>query len=483
MNELNVSLLRPELSLVGLAIGVILLDLFVKKKGLVALLALAGLAAPLAFSILLIDHRGEVGFYNSLAVDNFGLFFKFLTLGVAALVILGSQDYVSKFRHFQGEFYALLLLCSAGMMLLAATTDLIAIYVSLELTSLSLAAMATFLRDGPSTEAGIKFLVLSAISSAIMLYGMALIFGLTGSTKLDDIAIALPDVRIFDNPALLLGIIFMIAGFGFKISTVPFQMWVPDVYQGAPTPVVAFLSVASKAAGFAVLIRVFYVAFVNLDVDWKAIFAVLAVASMFIGNLVAINQNNIKRMLGYSTIAHAGYILIGVAAITGRNADSVALGPSSALFYLAAYAVTNLAAFFAIIAISNKTNSDEIEDYSGLAQRNPWLAFAMVVAMVSLTGIPPTALFWAKLYIFNAAIQSDLAWLAIIGVLNSVISAYYYLRVIKHMYVRPTADQTKFVPSIPMGFALTVVTLAVLVFGIWPTYLLQAANKAVSSMF
>lgn len=481
-NDVNIFLLTPEISLVALALAVILLDLFTAKKGLVAGFALVGLAAPTIFSILLLDRRGEIGFFDALVVDDFSLFFKFLTIGVTGLVILGAQEQVNKFKRFQGEFYALILLSSAGMMLMASTVDLIAIYVSLELTSLSLAGMITFLRTGRSAEAGIKFLVLSAISSAFMLYGMALIFGLTGTTKLDGIALQLPDQRLFENPAMLLGILFIVAGFGFKISAVPFHMWVPDVYHGGPLPVIAFLSVASKAAGFAVLIRVFYMAFANLDIDWKMLFAVLAALSMFIGNLVAITQNNIKRMLGYSSVAHAGYILIGVAAISGTNIDGVPLGPSSALFYLATYAITNLAAFFAVSAVSAKINSDNIEDYSGLAQRNPILALSLAIALVSLTGIPPTAVFWAKLYIFNAAVQSGLAWLAIIGVINSVISAYFYLRVIKNMYVRPAADTSKFMPGVPLGIAITVSTLAVLVFGFLPTHLLKAANDAVAGM-
>ncbi len=481
-NDVNIFLLTPEISLVALALAVIIVDLFTEKKSLVAGLALVGLAVPTIFSILLLDRRGEIGFYDALIVDDFAIFFKFLTIGVAGLVILGAQEQVSKFRRFQGEFYALILLSSAGMMLLAATADLIAIYISLELTSLSLAGMITFLRTGRSAEAGIKFLVLSAISSAFMLYGMALIFGLTGTTKLDGIAAALPDVRLFENPALLIGTIFMVAGFGFKISAVPFQMWVPDVYQGGPLPVITFLSVASKAAGFAVLIRVFYMGFGDFGIDWKPLFAVLAALSMFIGNLVAVTQDNIKRMLGYSSIAHAGYILIGVAAMSGLNDDGVLSGPSGALFYLATYAITNLAVFFAVSAVSSKINSDNIDDYSGLAQRSPILALCLAIGLVSLTGIPPTAVFWAKLYIFNAAVQSDLTWLAIIGVINSVVSAYFYLRVIRNMYVRPAADTSKFMPALPVALALTVTTLAVLTFGFWPAPLLQAANDAIAGM-
>ena len=261
-----------------------------------------------------------------------------------------------------------------------------------------------------------KFLILSAISSAVLLYGMTLVLAFTGSTELSVIAAAVAEDGVpFGSYALFLGIVLIVAGFGFKISMVPFQMWVPDVYEGAPTPVTAYLSVASKAAGFAVILRVFYIAFGELDVDWGVLFAVLSVLSMVVGNLVAIAQNNIKRMLAYSTVAQAGYILIGVAAIAARTTDQETLGPSSVLFYLVAYAATNLAAFFAIIAITNKTGSDDIDSFAGMGRRAPVIAAILTFAMLSLIGIPPTAGFMGKLYIFSAAIRSDLVWLAVAG--------------------------------------------------------------------
>ncbi|MBI2867582.1 MAG: NADH-quinone oxidoreductase subunit N [Chloroflexi bacterium] len=479
----NVSLLTPELSLAGLAVAVILLDLVTKRKSLLTAVAVLGLIAPLVFSIDLLNRTGETGFAGALLVDEFSIFFKFLFIAVAALVILGSQDYVAKFKHFQGEYYALILLATGGMMLMASTGELISIYIALELNSLSLAALATFLRDGKSAEAGVKFLVLGAISSAVLLYGMAMVYGLTGSTQLHEIARFIPEGRLFDNPALLLGVVMIAAGFGFKIASVPFQMWVPDVYEGAPTPVTAFLSVASKAAGFAVILRVFYSGFGLVDVDWRLLFAVLAALSMFLGNLVAIVQNNIKRMLGYSTIAHAGYILMGVAAITVTGDKGELLGPSAVLFYLAAYAITNLGAFFGVIIISGKVNSDQIDDFAGMAKRSPVLAFALALCLVSLIGIPPTAVFWAKLYIFNAAVQSDLVWLVIVGVINSVISAYFYLRVIKVMYLRPPASEEKVPFSLPVGAAMGITSLAVLFFGIAPAWLLRAATEAVRNTF
>jgi NADH-quinone oxidoreductase subunit N len=301
---LNFWLLSPELSLCGLALAVVLLDLFMPNKKALAVIAVAGLAVPLALTILLWGETEPTSFGGMLVVDGFSLFFKFLIIGIAALVILSSMDYVSKFARFQGEYLALVLLSAGGLMLMASTGELISIYISLELASISLYALVSFLRDPKSSEAGLKYLILGAISSAVLLLGMAFVFGMTGTTHLDQIASKVSALvaggQIWESPALLLGIILMVAGFGFKIASVPFQMWVPDVYEGAPTPITAYLSVASKAAGFAVILRVFYTAFGDpvISANWSMIFAVLAAISMTLGNVVAIAQTNIKRMLG-----------------------------------------------------------------------------------------------------------------------------------------------------------------------------------------
>ena len=497
----DLRLLSPEVAMVGVAIFVILLDLVVTRKGLLGLAAVLGLLIPLGLSIWLwvdVDNepgRQLVGIFNltesraALTVDQFALFFKFLVIGVAGLVVLASTDYVGKMSRYQGEYFGLILLSATGMMLLAAAGELISIYISLELTALPLAALAAFLMNERSSEAGIKFLILSAISSALLLYGMALVFGFTGSTYLPDIAEALSqplsDGTPFGSYALLVGIVLIIAGFGFKISAVPFQMWVPDVYEGAPTPVTAYLSVASKAVGFAVLLRVFYTGFGAFDLDWGILFAALAAASMTIGNLVAMAQTNIKRLLGYSTIAHAGYLLVGLAAVASRSSGSPGesiLGPSSVLFYLGAYAATNLAAFFAIIAISNKTGSEQISDFAGMSRRAPYVAFALALALVALVGVPPTGIFIAKLYIFSAAVSSDLLWLAIVGVVNSVVSAYYYLRVVRVMYLEPPASEERVPSSYPFRVALGLSALGVLFVGIVPGPLLRLAEIAVGNL-
>ena len=330
-----------------------------------------------------------------------------------------------------------------------------------------------------------KFLILSAISSALLLYGMALVFGFTGSTYLPEIADSVKGLSgdTFGGQfPLLLGIVLIVAGFGFKISSVPFQMWVPDVYEGAPTPVTAYLSVASKAAGFAVLLRIFYTGFDAFQLDWGVLFASLAVASMTVGNLVAIAQSDIKRLLGYSTIAHAGYLLVGLAAIAATATDERTIGPSSILFYLGAYAATNLAAFFAIIAISNKIGGDRIDDFAGMGRRAPYLAFSLALALVALIGVPPTGIFIAKLYIFSAAINSDLLWLAVVGVVNSVVSAYYYLRVVRVMYLEPPPSDEKVPSSNAFRVALGVPVLGVLVIGIVPGPLLRLAEISVGTL-
>jgi NADH-quinone oxidoreductase subunit N len=473
---LNFWLLSPELSVTGIALAVVLLDLFIKQKKLLAGLSVAALAIPLAFTIILWGQQ-QSSFNGMLVVDDFSLFFKFLIIGIAALVIISSVDYVSKFARFQGEYYALVLFSAVGLMLMASTGELISIYISLELSSISLYALVSFLKDKKSSEAGLKYMVLGAVSSAVLLFGMAFVFGLTGTTQLnqivDKVAALVSGGQLWDSPALLLGIIMIVAGFGFKIASVPFQMWVPDVYEGAPTPITAYLSVASKAAGFAVILRVFYTAFgiPLLSENWGMIFAVLGAISMTVGNIVAIAQTNIKRMLGYSSIANAGYIMVGLAAVSS-------LGRSGVLFFLATYALANLGAFIAVIAISNKTNSDEITHYSGMAQRSPALALVLTICLVSLIGIPPTGGFIAKFYIFNAAIQHNLLWLVIIAVINSVISAYYYLRVVKVMYIGKAASEEAVASPMPIQAALTITSLGVLLLGIYPWVVLRLAELA-----
>lgn len=505
MTAYDLFLLAPPLALAALALLVITADLITRRTGVVVGLSFAGLAAPAALSAWqaaelaasganALTAEGSVILYT-LSIDRFALFFNFLILAAAGLVILASNDYVRRMERLQGEFFALLLLSATGMMLLVSASELVTMYIALELTTLPLAALAAFLPNGRSGEAGMKFLVVGAVSSAVMLYGMALLYGYTGSTRLDEIATVLAGAAAadgtastgaapFGSMAVLLAIVLLLVGFGFKMSAAPFQMWVPDVYEGAPTPMVAFLSVASKAAAFALALRVFYIGFEALEGDWWMLLAALAALSMTIGNLVAIAQRNIKRLFGYSTVAHAGYILVGVAAVATAGATET-FGPSSVLFYLAAYTAANLTAFFAIVCIGNRINSDEIADYAGMLRRSPFLAIALALALVALIGVPPTGIFIGKIYIFAAAVNTGetlMTWLVIVGVLNSVVSAYYYLRIIRVMFLQPAIRTERVQASWPAHLALGTATLATVWLGVAPAPALQAAERAVSAL-
>ncbi|MBA7684758.1 NAD(P)H-quinone oxidoreductase subunit 2 [subsurface metagenome] len=480
---LNFELLIPELILAGVAIVVILLDLVIERKAWLAAVSIAGIVVSAGFAIAMWGGSSQAIFNNMLAVDNFAIFFKLLFLVIAALVILASTDYVSKMARFQGEYYALVLISALGMMLMAATTELISIYIALELTSISLYVLVGFLKDPKSTEASLKYLLLGAVASAVLLFGMALIFGFTGQTQLGDIAAAIQSMSlsgVLASPGLIVGMVLIIAGFGFKIAAVPFHMWVPDVYEGAPTPITAYLSVASKAAGFAIILRVFFSAFGLpswLSLDWGLVFAVLAAVGMTVGNIIALSQTNIKRMLGYSSIAQAGYLMVGLATMGFAMASDVA-GRSGLLFFLASYALTNLGAFTAIIAISGKLDSDLIKDYSGMGKRAPLLALALSLCLISLIGMPPAAGFMAKFYIFSGAVQNGLLWLVIIAAINSVISAYYYLRVVKVMWLGKPASETRVPSSIALRVALALSCLGVLIMGIIPGFVMKLAEMA-----
>ena len=506
MSAYDVYLISPQLAIAGLGILIIILDLAFGRRSLLPAVAFLGLLVPLALTLhQIINLHGLLGspgannlvppdsvLAGSLAVDRFSLFFNFLVLAATGLVVLSSVDYVRRMDRHRAEYFGLILLSATGMMLMVGASELITIYISLELTTLPLAALAALLLTPKSSEAGMKFLIVGALSSAIMLYGMALVYGFTGSTTLAGIAQSFSSPTQQDIPfgsyALLVGVILMLVGFGFKLSAVPFQMWVPDVYEGGPTPVVAFLSVASKAAAFALLLRVLYSGFLdvslNVSPDWAVLLAALAAASMTIGNLGAIVQTNLKRLFGYSTIAHAGYILVGVAAIVsaGDGGGFSTLGPSSVLFYLGAYAAANLTAFFAIVAIGHRIDSDEIDDYAGMVRRSPFLAVALALSLVALIGVPPTSIFIAKIYIFTAAVHSGLAWLAIVGVVNSVVSAYYYVRIIRVMFLQAPPSDEEVAASPVSKFALAVAAIATVWIGVAPGMVLRAAEGAARAL-
>ena len=489
---MNLQLFAPEIVLAAFAIAVILLDLFIERKGILAVVAIIGLlvSGGLAMSMW---GAAESIFSGRIAVDNYAIFFKVLIAGIAVLVILATTDYAAKLAHYRGEYYALIITSAIGLMVMAAGTDLITIYVGLELASISLYSLSGFLKEAKSSEASLKYLLLGATASAVLLYGMAMVFGLTGHTDLSGIASAIGGMsfdKLAANPALLLGMVLMAAGFGFKIAAAPFHMWVPDVYEGAPTPITAYLSVASKAAGFAVITRVFYTAFgtpSTLSTQWGMLFASLAAVSMTLGNVAAIPQTNIKRMLGYSSIAQAGYLMVGLAAAggwstaAGSSPDKI-FGGSGILFFLAGYALTNLGAFIAIIAISGKVNSDLIEDFAGMGKRAPVLAAALTLCLISLIGMPPAVGFMGKFYVFGSAVQQGLLWLVIVAVINSVISAYYYLRVVKVMWFTEPVSQEKVQSSGALRLALGVACLGVLIIGIVPGSIMNLAANAAEKL-
>ena len=507
MSAHDLYVISPYLGVAGTALLVILLDLVVTKKGLLPIFAILGLLAPLALTLIqafdlddslnlvkgseLLANGDPSILLGSLSVDRFALFFNFLVLAAAGLVIMASTDYLRQMGRYQGEYYGLILFSATGMMLLSAATELITIYIAVELTTMPLVALAAFMNNAKSSEAGMKFFIVGAISSALMLYGMALIYGFTGTTVISEIAASVGNASgdiPFGNYALLVGLVLLLVGFGFKISSVPFQMWVPDVYEGGPTPVIAFLSVASKAAAFAILLRVFFSGFFDVSLDWAALMAALAAASMVIGNLVAVSQSNIKRLFGYSAIAHAGYILVGVAAgVKATGADSglpefASIGPDSVLFYLAAYTAANLTAFFAITAIGMRIGSDRIEDYAGVARRSPVLAAILALSLAALLGVPPTSIFIAKLYIFTAAVNADLVWLAILGVITSVVSAYYYVRIIRVMFLQPSTTGERISAPPASWAALAIAGGAMLFIGIAPGFVLELSKAAVGPL-
>jgi NADH-quinone oxidoreductase subunit N len=482
---LEIELIAPEIAVLVTALAVIIADLFLQEKKWLTLISLIGLFFAGCYVALMWNGDAQLTFYNMLSVDNYALFFKMLFLSIAALVIGASYHYTDKFPNYRGEYLALILLATLGMMLMAAAVDLISLYLSLELAAISLYALTGFLKDKKSTESSLKFLLIGGVASAVLIYGMALIFGTTGETQLGAIASSIAGIEaVTENPALLMGIVMLIAGFGFKIAAVPFQFWVPDVYEGAPTPVTMFLSVGSKAAGFAILIRVFTASFTGVEVlstEWALIIAVISAIGMTLGNIAAIAQKNIKRLLAYSSIAHAGYLMIGVAAIgMSQGVDLDAQG--STLFYLIAFVFTDLAAFTAIIGISRFLNSDNIKDYSGLGKRSPWLASALTLALLSLTGFPPTAGFLAKFYIFSAGINNGLLWLVVIAAVNTVISAYFYLNVIKVMWMEEPSPESAKIQAVKASavfdLSLAIPTALILVFGIIPALAIEITEMA-----
>jgi NADH-quinone oxidoreductase subunit N len=409
-----------------------------------------------------------------LAIDGFALFFKEIILVSTGLTLMMSASYLRVEGVRAGEYYFLILCAALGMMFMASGVDLITLFIGLETMAVSFYVLAGYLKPSPrSNEAAVKYFLLGAFSLGILLYGMSILYGVTGSTRLDEIAAALAGQD--RSLTLLLAVILLVAGMGFKIAAVPFHMWAPDVYEGAPTPVTAFLSVGSKAASFAMLLRIFVEGLPALTPDWQFVFALLAAVTMTVGNIAAITQSNIKRMLAYSSIAHAGYVLVGIAAATER-------GVAAALVYLWVYLFMQLGAFMIITMLRRRdVIGDELKDLSGLSLRSPAAACAMLVFMLSLGGIPPTAGFMGKVWVFGAAIDAGFIWLAVVGVVNSAISLFYYIRVVVFMWIKEEVVGSAIPVGPAIAMALLIAATGSIFFGVYPQPLFEHAQAAADS--
>ena len=460
----------PEILMTALALIVLLADLLIKRKEVIAIISMAGVA----FVGLSLFGPPGVTFGTMYVSDGYSTFFKIIFLINVILTILISIKYIVVEKVNYGEYYSLILFSTIGMMIMASANDLIVLYLGLELMALSTYVLAGFIRhDLKSNESALKYFLLGAFSSAFLLYGISLVYGLTGTTDLKAIAAFINERDLTNNMSLLLSIIFLTVAFSFKIAAAPFHMWAPDVYEGAPTSITAFMSVGPKAAGFAIIGRVFLIAFVSLKVNWVPILIPISILTMAVGNIVALSQTNIKRMLAYSSIAHAGYALLGI--ITANNE-----GLASMMNYLMIYAFMNIGAFAVIIMLRTEGfKGDNISDYEGLAKTHPLAAALMLIFMFSLTGIPPTAGFIGKLYIFMSAINAGYTWLVIVAVLFSAISAYFYLRIVIYMYMRDPKMEVGLTTSFSNSIALGITTIAVLLIGVFPTALVEFAKAAV----
>jgi NADH-quinone oxidoreductase subunit N len=467
----NLGPVTPEIFMTALALILLITDLFAKKKGVLAALSIIGVTGV---ALSMIGSSGTT-FGGMFISDGYSSFFKLIFLITVVLAVLISVKYISIERVNFGEYYSLILLSTLGMMIMASAADLIVLYLGLELMALSTYILAGFIRhDIKSNEAALKYFLLGAFSSAFLLYGISLIYGLTGTTDIYAIASYISEKGLIGNPALSLSMALFAVAFGFKIAAAPFHMWAPDTYEGAPTSITAFMSVGPKAAGFAVLGRVFMIAFASIKIEWAMVLIPLSILSMGIGNIVALAQTNIKRMLAYSSIAHAGYALLGL--IVANNE-----GLASMMTYLMIYAFMNMGAFAVVIMLRTEGfKGDKITDYEGLSKTHPFLAALMLIFMFSLTGIPPTAGFIGKLYVFMSAINAGYTWLVLVAVVFSVISAYFYLRIIMYMYMKEPKVEVVTSQSGTLVAALGVTTVAVLVIGVFPSFLVKLAKAALS---
>jgi len=459
MSFSDLLLLLPEILLTSWLCLLLIIDFSFPRlpNEQLAYFSIAGLVATLG-CLAWFDYTGVTGtlFSNMFALDRMALFFKMFIVGSTILVILASIDYIHRFKFFRGEYYFLTMMSALGMMFMASANDLLSVFVALEFSTLGFYVLVAYLReDTASNEAGIKFFILGIFAAGLLAYGISLVYGETGKLVFSDMTAAQA------TPGLVIGFLLIFGALGFKIGAVPFHSWIPDTYHGSPTPVTAFLSIAPKAAAFAILLRMFFVALATFKPIWALLLIAASILSMTYGNIVAIAQKNMKRLLAYSGIAQIGNILIGLATGTKMGSDAL-------LFYLVTYLFANLGAFAIVIAVSEAIGSEEIDDYSGLGRRSPFLAFSMLIFLLSLAGVPPLAGFIGKLYIFVAAIKEGLYLLIAVGLINIVISMYYYLIVVKKMYVTEPHDRSPVKVSGPIKVVVYVCLIGTLAIGVYP---------------
>ena len=467
--SLNIAIALPEVFLLTMACLILVVDVYLPKEKRNFTYVLTQLSLIIAFALLLSNQTDvRVLAFNDLFVqDAMADVLKLFILIISFGIFVYSREYLAARNIFKGEFYVLGLFGVLGMMVMVSSNHMLSLYLGLELLSLSMYAMVAFNRDsGTSAEAAMKYFVLGAIASGMLLYGISIIYGVTGSLSIPVIAESLVKQSEM-NIGLVFGLVFLVVGLAFKLGAVPFHMWVPDVYHGAPTTVTSYIASAPKIAGFAIIIRVLVEALGALQADWQGMLIILAVLSLGVGNVIAIAQTNLKRMLAYSTISHVGFILLGL--LAGTNA-----GYSSAMFYILVYSLMSVGGFGIILLLSRAGfESDELNDLKGLNQRSPWFAFMMLIFMFSMAGVPPTVGFWAKLSVLTAVVEIDMLWLALVAVFFSIIGVYYYLRVIKLMYFDEPEDTTEIKNTTEMQLALSLNGLIILLLGVYPSALMS----------
>jgi len=469
LDALNISIAWPEIFLLSMTCLLLVVDVFLDqaKRNASYLIAQFSLLGTLVLTWVNMAGQRVEAFNGTFVVDPLADVLKIFICLVVSLVFVYSRGYLKDRNIFKGEFYVLGLFGVLGMMIMVSSNHMLSLYLGLELLSLSLYAMVAFNRDsGASAEAAMKYFVLGAIASGMLLYGISIIYGVTGSLNIPEIAnnlVKQPEMNI----GLIFGLVFLVVGLAFKLGAVPFHMWIPDVYHGAPTTVTSYIASAPKIAGFAIIIRVLVEGLGALQSDWQGMLIILAVLSLAVGNVVAIAQTNLKRMLAYSTISHVGFILLGLLAGTKS-------GYSSSMFYILVYSLMTLGGFGVILLLARSGfESEELADFKGLNQRSPWFAFMMLIFMFSMAGVPPTVGFWAKLSVLSAVVDVNMLWLALIGVFFSIIGVFYYLRVIKLMYFDEPVSASAIDNTIEMKVALSFNGVIILILGVYPGALMS----------